>query len=85
METYSSDGVAKVLVANKVDRKDHKRKVTIEEGHQLAAQLNMQYLEVSAKSGHNITEVFTAILKLIEVDYQNDPKDEDGFLILSNE
>ena len=58
--------MAKVLLANKVDRKDHKRKISTEQGKQLAAKLSMEYFEVSAKSGKNITEAFTAILKLIE-------------------
>jgi GTPase SAR1 family protein len=43
--------VAKVLVANKVDKKDHKRKISTDQGEQLALKLKMPYFEVSAKSG----------------------------------
>lgn len=52
--------VAKVLVGNKIDLQ---RKVTTAEGQKLAAELKVPYIETSAKSGHNIQQIFVQLLK----------------------
>ena len=54
-----------VLVGNKMDLE--KRMVSTGEGHKLAQQLGMAYIETSAKTGENIEEIFRMIgLKIVE-------------------
>lgn len=57
------------LVGNKCDMNDQ-RKVEQEEGKSLAKKNNCQFMEVSAKSGINIDELFAALLKDMIV-YEN--------------
>lgn len=46
----------KVLVGNKIDIDD--RKVTYDEGAQLASDLGVNFFETSAKTGEKIEELF---------------------------
>jgi small GTP-binding protein len=48
------------LLANKVDLKD--RKVPVEAGRMLAEWLEINYFEVSAKTGENIEEIFSDLI-----------------------
>lgn len=41
------------------------RKISTEEAHSYAEEENLLFFETSAKSGHNVTEVFTAIANAI--------------------
>lgn len=52
--------VKKILIANKCDLEEE-RKVTEAAGRKLAAQYQMPFLEVSAKNGINIEEIFTTL------------------------
>lgn len=54
------------LVGNKCDLED-KRKVSVEEGRNLAAKLstNSSFYEASAKSGKNVEEIFEQLVKQI--------------------
>lgn len=45
-----------MLVGNKTDLAD-KRQVTTEEGEQKAKELNVMFIETSAKAGHNVKQV----------------------------
>lgn len=54
--------VVKFLVANKVDLVDD-RVVTTEEGKEIAKKYDMEYYETSAKSSHNVKEVFEAMIR----------------------
>jgi small GTP-binding protein len=52
-----------VIAANKVDKPS--RFVSEHEGQALAAELGVRYFEISAKSGHNIEEMFTFIIRTL--------------------
>ena len=45
-----------MLVGNKTDLAD-KRQVSTEEGEQKAKELNVMFIETSAKAGHNVKQV----------------------------
>ena len=47
-----------VLVGNKIDAAD-KRQVNTEEGQALAKELDIMFIETSAKSGINVKQLFT--------------------------
>ncbi|KAH0830693.1 GTP binding protein [Lanmaoa asiatica] len=49
-----------VLVGNKADLSE-KRQVTIEEATQKATQMNIMFMETSAKAGHNVKSLFKKI------------------------
>ena len=66
IETHASEGVAKVLVANKVDLEN--RAVTQQQGEELADKHGLNYFETSAKSGQNISELFHHIARQIVKD-----------------
>ena len=69
------NNVAKVLVGNKVDDKESK-KISFEEGKQLADQYHVPFLEVSAKTDENVSQIFTTITKmLIQLD-KKEPEPE---------
>lgn len=59
IERYASDLVAKVLVGNKCDSVAS-RVVSFEEAKEFAEQLNIPYIETSAKSGHGVKKAFEA-------------------------
>jgi len=54
--------VSLMLVGNKIDDVD-KRKVTKEEGENLAKELELLFYETSAKTGENIDEAFNCLVK----------------------
>ena len=66
IETHASEGVAKVLVANKTDLEN--RIVSQEQGEELAEKHGLHYFETSAKSGLNINELFYHIARQIVKD-----------------
>ncbi|KAK9476514.1 ras family-domain-containing protein [Lipomyces japonicus] len=53
-----------VLVGNKTDLND-KRQVTTEEGERKAKELNMMFIETSAKAGHNVKTLFRRIAQAL--------------------
>ncbi|TFK42392.1 ras family-domain-containing protein [Crucibulum laeve] len=64
-----------VLVGNKADLSD-KRQVTLEEATAKATQLNIMFMETSAKAGHNVKSLFKKIamsLPGMEKENQADP------------
>ncbi|XP_078004027.1 ras-related protein Rab-6B-like [Phascolarctos cinereus] len=49
-----------MLVGNKNDL-SHKRQVTLEEGKQRAKEMNVMFIETSAKTGHNVKQICSPI------------------------
>ena len=61
IKTHHSDpNLLMVLVGNKTDLSE-KKQVSMEEGERKAAELNMIFMETSAKTGHNIKQLFRSI------------------------
>ena len=65
-----SDKVVIYLVANKIDM-DDLRKVTKEEGKKLAEELDVPFVETSAKTGENIDYIFSDISERIDKVFGN--------------
>lgn len=65
VEKFASESAIKILVGNKCDAED-KRKVTFEEGRELASKYNIQFLETSAKNSTNVIEAFQTLSKEIK-------------------
>lgn len=49
-----------MLVGNKTDLAD-KRQVSMEEGERKARELNVMYIETSAKAGYNVKQLFRRV------------------------
>lgn len=59
IEQHASKDVAKILVGNKCDKED--KVVSEETGKQLADEYGLEFFETSAKTGHNVSELFQHI------------------------
>lgn len=62
---YASENIGILLIGNKADLED-KRKVSYEQGKEVADKYNMKFMEVSAKSGLNVEGMFSAIVSEVE-------------------
>merc|ERR1712154_178101 len=72
------DDVVIMLVGNKIDLNDH-RQVTKNEGEEKANQLNVMFMETSAKSGDNIKSLFRKVAtNLPGMDEQNQSNKNDN-------
>ena len=60
MRTERGNDVIIMLVGNKTDLAD-KRQVSIEEGEAKAKELNVMFIETSAKSGYNVKQLFRRV------------------------
>lgn len=68
---YATEGTCKLLIGNKSDKEDQ-RKVTTEEGEIYAQELQMPFLETSAKSASNVEAAFLAMAQqLIAIQEKN--------------
>ena len=66
-----------ILVGNKSDIAD--RKVTVEEGKELANKYNMTFLETSAKTSENVKQSFFSLIKEIKTKVKGTkPSGKDG-------
>lgn len=74
---HSSADVKKILVANKCDMEEE-RKVTKEQGKKLAEKYAMPFLEVSAKDGTNVEEIFQTLGREIKDDVDRNEKAEEA-------
>jgi len=64
IDSYGRPDVQKILLGNKCDL-IKQRAVTEEEGKEFAQQLNMEFLETSAKDAINIEQAFHSLVKSI--------------------
>lgn len=60
VEQHASEGVHKILIGNKCDWEE-KRAISTEQGQQLANDLGIPFLEVSAKNNINVEEAFYSL------------------------
>ncbi|EAL71558.1 hypothetical protein ACTFIW_011232 [Dictyostelium discoideum] len=67
---YTQDGMIIILVGNKSDMVAQ-RKVTFEQGQEMAEQLKTKFLEVSAKENNGVTQVFDLLVQDIEATMKN--------------
>jgi small GTP-binding protein len=68
---HNCEHVPKLIVGNKLDVKD--RAVTTEEAKQVASELGLQYIEVSAKTGENVDNLFINLCKLMVEKFPHKP------------
>jgi len=65
IDRYACENVQKVLVGNKCDMVSD-RKVTMKEAKDFADQLNLDFLETSAKNAMNVDEAFSKMSSTIK-------------------
>jgi len=65
VEKFASESAIKILVGNKSDAEE-KRKVSTQEGKDLAARYNIPFIETSAKASSNVIESFHMLSKEIK-------------------
>ena len=65
VDKFASESAIKIFVGNKCDA-DDKRRVTFEEGKELAAHYNVKFIETSAKNSKNVIEAFQTLTKEIK-------------------
>uniref|UniRef100_A0A8C1QQQ4 Ras-related protein Rab-6B-like n=1 Tax=Cyprinus carpio TaxID=7962 RepID=A0A8C1QQQ4_CYPCA len=76
VRTERGSDVIIMLVGNKTDLEE-KRQITIEEGEQRAKELNVMFIETSAKTGSNVKQVNLRVLHcLLMIDIKLDKQPE---------
>ena len=83
IEANAQTNVCKVLVGNKCDKPD--RVVSEEEGKKLAEDFNMSFFEASAKTNHNVKEVFDFLTAEILKTNEGKPQNGSGGKQLNND
>lgn len=53
-----------IFVGNKIDERENGSGVTLEDAAEMASEYNAQCMEVSAKTGEGVTEMFEAAAKI---------------------
>ena len=66
IKQHASETVRKILLGNKCDM-DEKRAVSTEEGQKLADEIDIQFFEVSAKSGRSVENAFCKLVENIRL------------------
>ncbi|MCJ1394442.1 Nuclear control of ATPase protein 2 [Xylographa bjoerkii] len=77
VEQHATEGVKKILIGNKCDWEE-KRAVSRERGQQLADELNIPFLEVSAKSNINVEQAFFSLARDIKKKISETQKTDQG-------
>lgn len=82
VRTERGNDVIIMLVGNKTDLQD-KRQVSTEDGEKKAKELNVMFIETSAKSGFNVKQLFRRVAASLPGMEQNDRSKEDSKYIPS--
>ena len=82
IDDYGNNKTSKILVGNKCDWEEN-RKVSTEEGQNLAKELSLNFFESSAKDNLNVQEIFITIAKKILMDETNLTKISKNFFLNS--
>ena len=77
VEQHATEGVKKILIGNKCDWEE-KRAVSTERGQQLADELGIPFLEVSAKGNINVDKAFYSLASDIKKRLSEAQKSEVG-------
>ncbi|KAK0144837.1 Ras-related protein Rab-6A [Merluccius polli] len=81
VRTERGSDVIIMLVGNKTDLAD-KRQVSIEEGERKAKELNVMFIETSAKAGYNVKQLFRRVAAALPgMDATQDKSREDSILL----
>ncbi|KAM7160156.1 ras-related protein Rab-6A-like isoform 1-T1 [Macrochelys suwanniensis] len=81
VRTERGSDVIIMLVGNKTDLAD-KRQVSIEEGERKAQELNVMYIETSAKAGYNMKQLFRRVAAALPgMDSTPEKSKEDSILV----
>lgn len=76
VEQHATEGVNKILIGNKCDWEE-KRVVSTERGQQLADELGIPFMEVSAKSNINIEKAFFTLASDIKTRIMDSTRADD--------
>lgn len=68
LQRQANENIVIALAGNKLDMADESRQVTTEEAEAYAKEAGLLFFETSAKTGQNVTELFTAIAKKLPVE-----------------
>ena len=83
IEHHARPDIVKILVSNKCDLPD--RVIDADTGKTLAAELNMEFVETSAKQNLNVDKVFKLIVeKIISSEISSNPKNLKSVELKSN-
>lgn len=77
VEQHATEGVNKILIGNKCDWEE-KRAISTERGQQLADELGIPFMEVSAKGNINIEKAFYSLAADIKKRIVDTSKPESG-------
>ncbi|KAK2545465.1 Rab41 [Columba livia] len=84
VRTERGSDVIIMLVGNKTDLAD-KRQITTEEGEQRAKELNVMFIETSAKTGYNVKQLFRRVAAALPgMDSTPEKSKEDSILAFSS-
>ncbi|XP_055693985.1 ras-related protein Rab6 isoform X1 [Lutzomyia longipalpis] len=85
VRTERGSDVIIMLVGNKTDLSD-KRQVSTEEGDRKAKELNVMFIETSAKAGYNVKQLFRRVAAALPgMDSTENKPPEDSILLCNNE
>lgn len=73
IDEHASASTTKILIGNKADCDESARRVTKEEGEELAASYHIPYFEASAKAGVNISESLENIIRQVIINLKQNP------------
>jgi GTPase SAR1 family protein len=68
------------LIGNKCDLNDNQRKISYEEGEKISKELNLFFMEVSAKKGQNINLLFEYMTEYLCKNVENSQIEEENLL-----